>query len=107
LSPNSSERETFKVIHDFLQSEPPPKGQIHRIPWDDEGQNESNEAWHAQCKAHAEALKMMVGLAREGKPLDPDILLDCHNILMNGAVTMNQCWQEITSFQILRIIKTI
>ena len=29
----------------------------------------------------------MVGLAQEGKPLDADVLLECHKVLMDGAVT--------------------
>lgn len=38
-----------------------------------------NSCWYAQCKAHTESQK--------GMPLDPDILLDCHKILMSGATT--------------------
>ncbi|KAL7555462.1 hypothetical protein ACA910_020188 [Epithemia clementina (nom. ined.)] len=92
-SPNASEGETFKIILDFLKHRSDKlddfddDNQVHQIPWDEEGQNTSNDAWYAQCKAHVMALVMMTELAREGKPLDTVTLLRCHNLLMNGAAS--------------------
>ena len=88
LSPDYSEGETFKVILNSLKqsSELNDDNQIHHIPWNEEGQNGSPFAWYSQCIAHVKAVQMMAELAHQGKPLDTETVLHCHNIMMNGAV---------------------
>jgi hypothetical protein len=65
-------------------------GSVHRIPWDEEGKNDSNEGggWFEQCKAHVRALQMMIAWATAGVPLTADKLLECHTVLMRGARTV-------------------
>ena len=55
LTPGASEREAFKTILEFLNESSGKEfvtsqdEDVHQIPRDGEGQNESNDAWYAQC----------------------------------------------------------
>jgi Fic family protein len=80
----ASEERTFKVLLEFLNSR---EEFGDGIPWEEEGKNDSDEAWYEQCKAHTNALNMMIAWAAAGEPLTADTLFECHNVLMRGAIS--------------------
>jgi len=87
-SPGVSEGETFRVLVELMKSgEFPIQPGAHRIPWEEEGNNSDNSAWYEQCEVHVSAIKMILTWAENGEPLTPEKLLQCHSVLMQGAVT--------------------
>ena len=94
LSEGASEGETFNFLRQLV--EPLGDDSVHLIPpeddkknasWEEDGRNNSREAWFAQCRCHLRALIMMMNWAKADEPLTTEKLLACHNELMKGALT--------------------